>query len=100
MIRLAFLGNERYLLAASDDVTLRIWDVVDDSVLGVAVSRKGTNSLISISPDGRFALTAGGEQWDEATKKLQANGDYALRLWQLPQSVWPKAASDSKPSTP
>jgi hypothetical protein len=58
---------------------------------------KGTNGEVAVSPDGRYAVTAGGEEWDTDSNKWKASGDYALRLWRLPRSVW--AAEPARPST-
>ena len=65
-----------------------IWDIEQASVISSGASKAGYKEL-AVSPDGRFAVTAGGEAWDEASKKWIGTGDYALRLWQLPRSVWP-----------
>ncbi len=85
---LQFLSGDRFVLAASFDGTLRIWDVRQANVISTAASKAGSSSELSVSPDGRFAVTAGGQDWDDASKKWKPTGDYVLRLWQLPRSVW------------
>lgn len=94
---LQFLNGDRFILAASLDGTVRIWDIQQASVINTAASKAGSKEL-AVSPDGHFAVTAGGEDWDEASKKWKPTGDYALRLWQLPRSVWPnkETASESE----
>jgi serine/threonine protein kinase/WD40 repeat protein/Flp pilus assembly protein TadD len=94
---LQFLNGDRFILAASLDGTVRIWDIQQASVINTAASKAGSKEL-AVSPDGHFAVTAGGEDWDEASKKWKPTGDYALRLWQLPRIVWPnkETASESE----
>jgi WD40 repeat protein/tRNA A-37 threonylcarbamoyl transferase component Bud32 len=89
---LRFLGGDRFLLTSSNDATLRVWDLEQDRVVARAVTENGTNHGLFVSPDGRQVLTAGGKEWDAVSRKSKANGDYALRLWQLPASVWPKGS--------
>jgi WD40 repeat protein len=93
--KVRFVNNDRFLLCSSD-ATLQIWDVQRKKVVGTAMTPKGTNERMTVSPDGRYAFTASGEQWDAAANKAVQNGDYALRLWQLPRTVWNEP---SRPAT-
>lgn len=85
--KVQFVNNDRFLLCSSD-TKLQLWDVQQQKAVGTAMTAKGTSDRMTVSPDGRYAFTASGEQWDTATNKFLQNGDYALRVWQLPRTVW------------
>ncbi len=89
---LRFLGGDRFLLTSSGDATLRVWDLEQGKVLARAATENGPNHGLFVSPDGRQVITAGGKEWDDASKSMKDYGDYALRLWQLPEGVWPAAS--------
>jgi WD40 repeat protein len=97
-IGVRFVNQDRFLLITCDDQTLRLWDLQQGKVVATAATGTGANREVSVSPDGRYAFTASGEQWDTESNKWKANGDYALRLWRLPRSVW--AAEPARPATP
>jgi len=90
---LLFLGNDKFLLTSSYDATLRLWDLEMERVVAKAETGNGTNRGLFVSPDGRQVITAGGKEWDNAAGSVKDYGDYALRLWQLPESVWPKGST-------
>ena len=85
--KVRFVNKDRFLLCSSE-ATLQIWDIQQAKAVSTAMIAKGTSERMTVSPDGRYAFTASGEQWDSNTYKSWQNGDYALRLWQLPKSVW------------
>jgi serine/threonine protein kinase/WD40 repeat protein/Flp pilus assembly protein TadD len=91
-----FSPNRRFLCASNLSGTLQIWDIESNQVIAAVKTQPGTNDRLALSRDGRFAITASGEEWDEESKKWKANGDYALRLWRLPRSVWNEP---SRPAT-
>jgi WD40 repeat protein/tRNA A-37 threonylcarbamoyl transferase component Bud32 len=98
---LQFLDKNRCLLStrgdAKGDATVEVWDVGRAKLVAKVVTEHGSNKRLGVSPDGRYAVTGSGEIRDPKTKALMSNGDCALRLWQLPESVWPKA---SRPTSP
>jgi serine/threonine protein kinase/WD40 repeat protein len=87
-----FLDTDRFLLTTRNNTTLRAWDTEQMKVMATVATEKGANLRLGVSPDGRSVVTAGGEVWIEASKSRKTTGDYALRLWQLPESVWPKGS--------
>jgi WD40 repeat protein len=95
---LQFLNGDRFVFAGGSDGTVRIWDMEHAKVISTAASKAGRSKELAVSPDGHLAVTAGGELFDEASKKWKPTGDYALRLWQLPRIVWPnkEIASESE----
>lgn len=92
----AFSPDGRYVLsgsgghhyadtyAAAKDNSLRLWDVETGEVLFEVETGTCINS-VAFTPDGRFVVSGGGEI-------LLGGGDGKpdLRLWRLPESVWPK----------
>jgi WD40 repeat protein len=97
VLSVRFLNYDRFLLTTSDDGALRIWDVAQGQVVAAAATGIGANGEMSVSPDGRHAVTSGGETWDPESSTWKDSGDYALRLWQLPKSVWPDKEEKSEP---
>jgi serine/threonine protein kinase/WD40 repeat protein len=91
VVRVRLFDNDQFLLATCFDATLRILDIERGKVVAIAATEKGTNERVAISPDGRYAVTASGEDWEQS-RGHKPNGDYALRLWQLPKSIWPAAS--------
>jgi WD40 repeat protein len=91
---LRFLGNDTFLLTCSYDATLRVWDLKQERVLARGATGNGTNHGLFVSTDGQQVITAGGKEWDDASQSMKDYGDYALRLWQLPESVWPEGRAE------
>ena len=67
--RVAYLPGERTALSASDDGTLRLWDIESGKELHKFEGHAGAIHSLAVSTDGRKALT-GGE-------------DGTVRLWDL-----------------
>jgi WD40 repeat protein len=95
--RVRFLNQDRFVLCASD-ATLELWDVRQRKIVATANTVKGTADRMAVSRDGRYAYTAGGEQWDQALNKPVSNGEYAIRIWQLPKHVWTDLNDSSSPA--
>ena len=91
-----FTPNRRFVCTSNFGGTLQIWDIESNQPIATVKTQLGTNDRFALSQDGRFAVTASGEEWDDESKKWKANGDYALRLWRLPRSVWNEP---SRPAT-
>lgn len=84
-----FIDNARLLLTRLHG-EFEVWDVVQRKIVTNAASESGTTKRLALSPNGHYALSAHGEGWDDKSRSSTPNSDYALRLWQLPESVWPK----------
>lgn len=74
----AFFPDNRRLVTASEDGSIRLWDVVTAKQLKEVSSSQGSVSDIAVSPDGRFiAACIDNEEssvvkiWDAATLKLR-----------------------------
>jgi WD40 repeat protein len=81
-------------LTSSHDAILRLWDLEKGSIVARASTENGSQ-LLFVSPDGRQVITAGGKEWDAVSKSNKDYRDYALRLWRLPESVWPKETTST-----
>lgn len=86
----AFVGNDRFLVTASEPGRITIREIETGRVVATTETDPGTYLTLTPSPDGRRLVTAGGLVWNEAKNKFEPNGDFALRLWQLPEGVWPE----------
>ncbi len=95
----AFTPGSHHVLSGGWDRTLRVWDVATQQEVARATTKTCVSLEIAVSPDGRHVLAGGGEWWDNRNKRWVAEGDYDLRLWQLPESVWPKDEKDESTNT-
>ncbi len=66
---LALTGDETRLLSGADDATLRVWSVIDDTLLQVLNGHTGNVNAIATSADGDIAISG---SWD-----------HTLRLWDI-----------------
>ncbi len=73
--------TEGQILEAGYAGTLRLWDATTGNML--AQSKTQENSVLALSPDGQYVVTAGGPV------EQKRGADNAVRVWLLPQSVWP-----------
>jgi dipeptidyl aminopeptidase/acylaminoacyl peptidase len=74
----------------ADEHTVRIWDAATGEELARTELENSAQSVV-FTPDGRHVVTAGGRRGDP--------GHADMRLWRLPESVWPAAAQAEKPET-
>ena len=90
---IAFSPDARFIASAAgagigtggwheaDENTVRIWDVATGEELARAEPGIAVQS-IAFTPDGRYVVTGGGRSGDTDSADL--------RLWTLPESVWPE----------
>ena len=71
---LAFLANGRQLASASEDGTIRIWDINTGNAVRTLTGHRRSVHAIAVSPNGRLIVSAGNEQdlflWDVRKSKL------------------------------
>ncbi|MGE5193826.1 MAG: WD40 repeat domain-containing protein [Deltaproteobacteria bacterium] len=72
-----FTLDDRQILTASSDRTLRLWDAESGVELFRFHGHEGDVNSVSISPDGRQALSGAGDYWGGVLH------DPTVRLWDL-----------------
>jgi DNA-binding beta-propeller fold protein YncE len=71
-----FTEDDKHVVSASDDATVRLWGVASGKVLGVLKGHAGPVRSVTVSRDGRYILTGG----SDATVRLwEAAGGQLLR---------------------
>ncbi|MFV2070300.1 MAG: redoxin domain-containing protein, partial [Pirellulales bacterium] len=73
----------------AEENTVRIWDVATGEELARAEVGTAVRS-VAFTPDGRHVVTGGGRPGDPDPAA-------DLRLWKLPQRLWPKDVTDVSP---
>jgi serine/threonine protein kinase/WD40 repeat protein len=91
---LAFLADSRHLAVSGPnnggslrDPIACVVDTETGDVVAQTPTVLGHGWAFALSPDDRYMLTGGGMYYDSGWK---ASGNYEIRMWQLPESAWPK----------
>jgi WD40 repeat protein len=67
----AVTADGRFVLSASWDKTVKIWDLATGQIIGTLVGHRSHVTSVAVTADGRFAVTASLDQtlkvWDLAT---------------------------------
>jgi WD40 repeat protein/serine/threonine protein kinase len=89
MRSVAFTLDNRHIVAAGLAGVVHVWDVQTGKE--IARSEELTEIIwsVAVSPDGRTVLTGGGSK-RVGQGEFERGSDFALRLWQLPESVRPQ----------
>ena len=91
---LHFTADGRHLISSSMDRTLRIWDARTRREIARHEATTHTTNQSVLMPDGRHVLSGGGGVQEGKGVHEHGDGDYEIRLWQLPKSIWPKADAE------
>ena len=84
-----FLPDGRHILSGCDDGTMRVWSIADGREVARASWPNAALNHLAVTPDGRHVLSGGGLH-KEKGELAKPTGDYALRLWRLPDCVSPE----------
>ena len=85
-----FSKDGRRVVAGSGTTLVRVWDAVTGKELARVDDAPGQTNKVAISPDGRQIAFGGGGSWNDKENRLIKTADNALRVWRLPESVWPQ----------
>ena len=91
---LVFTPDSKHLISGSYDRTMRVWSVETGAEVARIEHARHIFNALAMSPDGRHVFSAGGI-WkpDEEKNEWTPENDYAIRMWRLPESVWPQPAA-------
>jgi len=91
---LQFFPDSRHVAAGLQAETIRVWDVTTRQVAHDFVDTTQATNNIAITPDGRSIVAGGGYT---IINKLEADGDYRLRVWNVPAAVLGETPAETKP---
>jgi WD40 repeat protein len=86
-----FTADGRFLVSGAKDRTLRVWDVAAGREVARVLCENHVTNAVAVSPNGKHVVSAGGVH-NQGKNENVVEGDYEIRLWQLPESVWPENA--------
>lgn len=93
---LAFTPDGRHVIRGTNQGTLSIWRRGSDRPVAEAENPGGVCWSLVLIPGGNQFLLGGGAQWKDGG--FVDSGDYALRLWQLPEGVGRAYEPQAEPS--
>lgn len=94
-----FAASGNHLLTASGRL-LQLWDVKSGKVIARAETETPCSKELDVSPDGKYVFVSGGFVQEPGTDQSAEEGNFDLRLWQLPESEWPAAEPSAGTLTP
>ena len=93
IVSVRFLPDGRHIISGSEDRTMRLWNVETGQEIACVTAQNHFTNHVAVSPDGRCAASGGG-QFAQEHGVYPGDGDYDIRLWRLPETVWSKDVSD------
>ena len=78
----AVLPGGKRMVTGGDDRTIRVWDIETAKELHKIEADTCCTRHLDVSPDGRYIISGAGYR---VVDKTETDGDYALRLWRLPE---------------
>lgn len=86
------IGSNRKRIYSSGEHGVAVWDLAGQ-LLARGEAPPFAETSLALSPDQKNLLS-GGQSWQSGASK----DDHSLRLWRLPESVWPKRETSADPS--
>jgi WD40 repeat protein len=83
-----FTPDGRHLVSGAADKTMRVWDVAAKKEVAQVLCHNHVTCSLAVSPAGQHVVSAGGVH--QLADGHVPEDDYDIRVWQLPESVWPK----------
>jgi WD40 repeat protein len=96
VLSVIFLPDGRHVVSGSDDKTWRIWSLSHEREVARVTGDKHFTQQLAVSPNGKFVATGGGQSYDPTTKTYPTDGDFDIRVWKLPESLWSESRTDLK----
>lgn len=87
IVSVQFLPDGRHIISGSEDRTMRLWNVETGQEIARVTTQNHCTNHVAVSSDGRCAASGGG-QFTQEHGVYPGDGDYDIRLWQLPEAVW------------
>ena len=82
-----FFQDGRHLwIASSNAKTIRMYDSDSGKEVAKVACDTFITTTVEVTDDGRYMVSGGGYQ----ANPFKRDGDYSIRLWQLPAHVFPK----------
>ena len=82
-----FTPDSKLLVVGKADGTLWVYEVDSGRSLAVVRCNARVTNVIAVGPDGHHVVTGGGEYWSSEKQRMIRDGDFALRVWRLPEHV-------------
>ena len=92
-----FTPDGRHIISCETAFALAIVEVATAQVVARIEMSTSCMDAVAVSPDGKYMVTAGGLAYDSQTKDFVDSGDYTIRMWRLPETVWPQERGASNP---
>jgi WD40 repeat protein len=89
-----FLADGRHYFAGNDDKTLRIFETDSGNETFRFDADSHCTQFTALSPDGRTIASGGGLfRVDGTSDVYKTDGDFAVRVWSFPESLWPESST-------
>jgi WD40 repeat protein len=100
VVAVVFTPDGRHIISGSIERSLRVWEIASGREVARIQSDTRRFLYLAVSPDGRHLITGGGAGWIAHRQTWELDGDFAVHLYRLPESVWPKEPDVGPPGSP